>query len=60
MFPPRKTWSATIRRLPVTARAPTVASDLDDRQRLSHYLVGEGDPVPDWTSRPGLRDRLTG
>lgn len=53
---------STVRRLAVTKRAATVVSDLDfdGRQRLSHHLVGEGDPVPDWISYPGLTDWLTG
>lgn len=53
---------STVRRLKVTARDATAVSDLDfdDRQRLSHHLVGEGDPVPDWLSHPGLTDWLTG
>jgi len=51
-----------VRRLAVTARDVTAVSDLDfdDRQRLSHHLVGEGDPVSDWISRRGLTDWLTG
>ncbi|HKR49620.1 MAG TPA: type III-B CRISPR module-associated Cmr3 family protein [Pseudonocardiaceae bacterium] len=53
---------STVRRLEVTEREATARSDLDvdDRQRLSHHLVGEGDPVSDWISHPGLTDWLTG
>jgi len=53
---------STVRRLAVTARDATAVSDLDvdDRQRLSHHLVGEGDSVSDWISFPGLQDWLTG
>ncbi|MGH3929948.1 MAG: type III-B CRISPR module-associated Cmr3 family protein [Pseudonocardiaceae bacterium] len=53
---------STVRRLAVTPRDPTAVSDLDvdGRQRLGQHLVGEGDPVPDWISLPGLTDWLTG
>ncbi|MGQ0776558.1 MAG: type III-B CRISPR module-associated Cmr3 family protein [Pseudonocardiales bacterium] len=53
---------STVRRLAVTARHTTALSDLDfdDQQRLRYHLVGEGDPVPDWISEPGLTDWLTG
>ncbi|MGH3908617.1 MAG: type III-B CRISPR module-associated Cmr3 family protein [Pseudonocardiaceae bacterium] len=50
----------TVRRLAVAERAATAVSDLDERQRLSHHLVGEGDPVLEWISRGGLTDWLTG
>ncbi len=51
-----------VRRLAITARDATAVSDLDvdDRQRLSHHLVGEGESVSDWISRRGLTDWLTG
>ncbi|MGH3937598.1 MAG: type III-B CRISPR module-associated Cmr3 family protein [Pseudonocardiaceae bacterium] len=53
---------STVRRLAITRRNATAISDLDadDRQRLRHHLVGEGDPVTDWISHPGLTDWLTG
>ncbi|MGH3936697.1 MAG: type III-B CRISPR module-associated Cmr3 family protein [Pseudonocardiaceae bacterium] len=52
----------TVRRLKVGARFATAVTDLDfeDHQRLSHHLVGEGDPMPDWISHPRLADWLTG
>lgn len=53
---------STVRRLAVTERDDTAVSDLDfdDRQRLRHHLVGDGDPVSGWISHPGLTDWLTG
>lgn len=50
----------TVRRLTVKKRSDTAVSDLDVRRRLSHHLVGDGDPVPEWISRPGLTSWLTG
>jgi CRISPR type III-B/RAMP module-associated protein Cmr3 len=50
----------TVRRLAVIERPATAVSDLDDRRRLSHHLVGDGDPVSEWINRQGLISWLTG
>jgi len=59
---------STVRRLAVAERTDTALSDLDfeadldfdDRQRLRHHLVGDGESAWDWISRPGLTDWLIG
>lgn len=50
----------TVRRLRVAKRSDTAVSDLDDWQRLSHQLRGDGDPVEQWITRQGLKDWLAG
>ncbi|MGH3842086.1 MAG: type III-B CRISPR module-associated Cmr3 family protein [Pseudonocardiaceae bacterium] len=51
-----------VRRLAVRPRHPGAVSDLDggEGRKLSHHLVGKGDPVPDWISLPGLTGWLSG
>ena len=46
------------RRLAAVEREDGEVSDLDDRMRLSHALVGEGDPVGGWITSAGMSDWL--
>lgn len=52
---------ARVRRLVVLPRADDESSDLDQRQRLTHALVGEGDSISDrWLTKDGLAAWLNG